>query len=56
MIRVSVTGAAGRMGQRIIYYLSRDEGIKIVGAREVERHHSLGIDAGIIAGVGEIGV
>ncbi len=56
MIRVSVTGAAGRMGQRIIYYLSGDQGIKIVGAREAERHHSLGIDAGIIAGVGEIGV
>ena len=56
MIRVSVMGSAGRMGQRIIYYLSRDEGIKIVGAKEVERHPSLGIDAGIIAGVGEIGV
>jgi 4-hydroxy-tetrahydrodipicolinate reductase len=56
MIKVSVAGAAGRMGQRIIYYLSRDEGLKIVGAGEAERHPSLGIDAGIIAGAGEIGV
>ena len=56
MIRVSVMGAAGRMGQRIIYFLSRDEGIKIVGAKEAAGHVSLGIDAGILAGVGEIGV
>ncbi|MEW6145237.1 MAG: 4-hydroxy-tetrahydrodipicolinate reductase [Thermodesulfobacteriota bacterium] len=56
MIKVSVAGAAGRMGQRIIYCLSRDEGVKIVGAGEAERHPSLGIDAGIIAGAGEIGV
>jgi len=56
MIRVSVMGSAGRMGQRIIYYLSRDEGIRIVGAKEADRHPSLGIDAGILAGVGEIGV
>jgi 4-hydroxy-tetrahydrodipicolinate reductase len=56
MIKVSVAGAAGRMGQRIIYCLSRDESVKIVGAGEAERHPSLGIDAGIIAGAGEIGV
>ena len=49
-------GAAGRMGQRIIYFLSRDEGISIVGAKEIARHPSLGIDAGIVAGIGEIGV
>lgn len=56
MINVSVMGAAGRMGQRIIYYLSGDKGIKIVGAKELEMHPSLGIDAGIFAGVGKIGV
>jgi 4-hydroxy-tetrahydrodipicolinate reductase len=56
MIKVSVIGAAGRMGQRIIYYLSGDEGVRIVGAKEAEGHPSLGIDAGIIAGAGEIGI
>ena len=56
MIRVSVMGAAGRMGQRIIYYLSGDRGVKVVGAKESEMHPSLGIDAGIFAGVGKIGV
>jgi len=56
MIKVSVMGAAGRMGQRIIYHLSGGDGIKVVGAKESEKHPSLGIDAGILAGVGEIGV
>ncbi len=56
MIKVSVMGAAGRMGQRIIHYLSLDENLKIVGAGEIEEHHSIGADAGFLAGIGEIGV
>lgn len=49
-------GAAGRMGQRIIYCLSRDEDVKIVGAKEIAGHPSQGSDAGVLSGVGEIGV
>lgn len=56
MIKVSVMGAAGRMGQRIIYYLSGDKEVKLVGAKESEMHPSLGVDAGIFAGVGKLGV
>ena len=56
MIKVSVVGAAGRMGQRIIYYLSGDDGIKVVGAKESDNHPSLGIDPGILAGEGELGI
>ena len=56
MIKVSVMGAAGRMGQRIIHFLSQDENLEIVGAGEIGRHPSLGTDAGILAGIGEISV
>lgn len=56
MIKVSVMGAAGRMGQRIIHFLSLDENLEIVGAGEIEGHPSLGADAGALAGIGEIGV
>ncbi|MFI5324439.1 MAG: 4-hydroxy-tetrahydrodipicolinate reductase, partial [Thermodesulfobacteriota bacterium] len=56
IIKVSIMGASGRMGRRIVHYLSRDEGISIVGAKETVGHPSLGMDAGIMAGAGEIGV
>ncbi len=56
MVKVSVMGAAGRMGQRIIYHLSRDRDVKIVGAKEMAGHPSLGSDAGAHSGIGEIGV
>lgn len=56
MIKVSVMGAAGRMGRRIIFYLSRESGIKIVGAREAAGHPELGKDAGVLSGAGKIGV
>lgn len=44
------------MGQRIIYYLSRDDDIEIVGAKEIAGHPSQGSDAGTLSGIGEIGV
>ena len=56
MIKVSVMGAAGRMGQRIIHFLSLDENVKIVGAGEVEGQPAIGADAGVLAGIGQIGV
>lgn len=56
MIRVSVMGAAGRMGQRIIHFLSQDGEVKIVGAVERSGHPSLGADAGLLAGFGDINV
>ena len=56
MIKAVVTGAAGRMGGRIISIIEDTEGIELSGALEHSDHFALGQDAGEVAGVGEIGV
>lgn len=56
MVRVAVTGAAGRMGRRILHFLNQAEDMKIVGATEIQGHPALGTDAGAVSGEGEIGV
>jgi len=56
MVKITVCGAAGRMGSRIVA-LSKDyPEIKIVGAVESKNNPKLGVDAGAIAGIGDIGV
>lgn len=56
MIKVTVCGAAGRMGSRIIA-LSKDyPEIKLVGAVESKDNPRLGNDAGVVAGIGELGI
>ncbi|EAR62920.1 4-hydroxy-tetrahydrodipicolinate reductase [Neptuniibacter caesariensis] len=56
MIKVAVTGAAGRMGKANIEALQMAEGIEL-GAAIVEPDSSLiGVDAGEMAGVGKLGV
>ena len=56
MVKVAVTGAAGRMGLRILHFLNQAEDIEIVGATEAPGHSAIGSDAGTLAGEGEIGV
>ncbi len=56
MTKIAVTGAAGRMGGRIIALATAAEGIEVAGAAEAPGHPRLGQDAGLIAGCGEIGV
>ncbi len=56
MIKVAVTGAAGRMGLRILHFLNQAEDIKIVGAIEAPGHPAMGSDAGTVSGEGDIGV
>lgn len=56
MVKVAVTGAAGRMGLRILHFLNQAKDIEIVGATEAPGHGSIGSDAGALAGEGEIGV
>ncbi len=56
MIRAIVAGAAGRMGKRIIEAINNTEGIQLVGAFERGDHPDVGKDAGIVAGVGRLGV
>ncbi len=55
MIKVVVTGAAGRMGTQIVRLVRATEGMALAGA--VERPGAaIGQDAGVLAGIGPIGV
>ena len=56
MTKIIVTGAAGRMGQRIIANICADKNLKLVGAVEHSGHAALGKDAGSLAGCGDCGV
>lgn len=56
MTRVTIHGAAGRMGCRLIAIGSQDPAIQLVGALESPDHPRQGVDAGVVAGVGELGV
>ncbi len=56
MIKVAVTGAAGRMGGRIITLVTEAEGLEVAGAVEMAGHTGLGDDAGYVAGCGDLGV
>jgi 4-hydroxy-tetrahydrodipicolinate reductase len=55
-IKLAIHGAAGRMGQRLIALGHQDPHFEIVAALESAKHPALGGDAGVLAGVGEIGV
>ena len=54
--RVAIHGAAGRMGQRLIALGSMEAGLQIVAAVDSPSNSKLGQDAGILAGVGSLGV
>ncbi|MDH4101347.1 MAG: 4-hydroxy-tetrahydrodipicolinate reductase [Nitrospirota bacterium] len=55
-MKIAVTGAAGRMGQRIIACISDTEGVQLAGAIERPGSPALGKDAGEVAGIGRNGV
>ena len=54
MVRLAVTGAAGRMGSRIIALAKDDQRFQIVAALERAGHPHIGQDAGEIAGTGRL--
>lgn len=56
MIRVAVTGAAGRMGKTLIQALHEAEGLTLGAALEHPDSPAIGLDAGEAAGVGKLGV
>jgi 4-hydroxy-tetrahydrodipicolinate reductase len=56
MIKIAVTGAAGRMGGRIITLVTEAEGLEVAGAVEMAGHARLGDDAGYVAGCGDLGI
>ncbi|MEE8427909.1 MAG: 4-hydroxy-tetrahydrodipicolinate reductase [Gammaproteobacteria bacterium] len=55
MIRVAISGAAGRMGKTLVDACARTDGIKITVALERPAHELLGSDAGEVAGIGTLG-
>ena len=56
MIKVAVTGAAGRMGSGIIRKISSQDDMKVVAAIEMPNTTLEGKDAGLQAGIEELGV
>ena len=56
MIKVSIMGVAGRMGQTILRQLNNENDVHIVGATEIVSHPELGSDIGILSGQGELGI
>jgi len=56
MLKVIVAGAAGRMGKRIIAMVAENPSTELVGAYERPGHDAIGLDAGAVAGIGELGV
>lgn len=56
MTSIAITGAAGRMGQRLLALAKQDGGFKILGAVERPDHSMQGRDAGEVSGAGAIGL
>src|SRR5687768_8619214 len=56
MTLIAITGAAGRMGQRLIALANQDLDLEVVAAFERAQHPAQGRDAGEVAGIGRIGV
>ncbi len=56
MTKIMVSGAAGRMGRRIVAVVAEDERTSLCGALEYAGSPAVGRDAGEVAGVGSLGV
>ena len=55
-MKLGVIGAGGRMGRMLVQTVSETDGASIAGACEQPGSPFLGQDAGMLAGVGELGV
>ena len=56
MVKISVAGACGRMGSRIIYFLNKTPHVELTGTFDLPSDFFEGQDAGIVAGLGHIGI
>jgi len=56
VIAVGVSGAAGRMGRRLIALIAEADDLRLAAAVEQEKSPALGEDAGEQAGVGKLGL
>lgn len=55
-MKIAVSGAAGRMGKKVLALAHERPEMEIVGALECSSHPAIGSDAGEIAGIGRIEV
>ena len=55
MIKITITGAAGRMGQAIIRCARTLKNVSVTGVVEQPGHPAINKDAGVLAGIGKIG-
>jgi 4-hydroxy-tetrahydrodipicolinate reductase len=55
-VRIVVAGAAGRMGRTLVRLIAETEGCAVAGALEAKGHPDQGKDAGVLAGVGPLGI
>ncbi|MBM4326556.1 MAG: 4-hydroxy-tetrahydrodipicolinate reductase [Deltaproteobacteria bacterium] len=55
-MKVAVSGAAGRMGRRVVALAGEHPSLNIVGALEAPGFQGIGKDAGEVAGIGKLGV
>ena len=56
MLNIIIPGAAGRMGRRLVANIAADPELNLAGATEREGSEFLGLDAGTVSGVGELGI
>ena len=56
MTRVAISGAAGRMGRTLVEACQQTEGLSVTVALEHGGHELLGSDAGMVTGIGKLGV
>ena len=56
MTRIAISGTAGRMGRTLVEACHQTDGMSVTVALERGGHELLGADAGVVAGVGELGV
>ncbi|HPJ72983.1 MAG TPA: 4-hydroxy-tetrahydrodipicolinate reductase, partial [bacterium] len=55
-LKITVCGAAGRMGRKIVAFAAADPALEVVGAVEAAGSESRGRDVGELAGAGPLGV
>ncbi|MBR3219520.1 MAG: 4-hydroxy-tetrahydrodipicolinate reductase, partial [Thermoguttaceae bacterium] len=55
-IAIAISGAAGRMGRRLIALGSAEDNLKIAAAWDSPSHPDFGADSGQLAGIGPNGV
>jgi len=56
MIRIAISGAAGRMGRTLVEACEQTEGLQVTAAIEHAGSSMLGADAGELAGIGKLDV